>query len=420
MADPARICLQTLGCKLNQAETDHLKRRFRKAGCQVLDDPDNADVYILNTCTVTHVADRKSRHLLRLARRRNPDAFIIATGCYAERAPGELAKLDGVDLVIGNRDKAHLPEILEGMGKLEEMRGGGDNLEFRTRALVKIQDGCSDFCSYCIVPRVRGRERSVPIHQVVEEVKERVREGYREVILTGTQIGAYGRDIGKTLVDLLECVLAETEIERLRLTSLQPQDITPSLLRLWSDERLCRHLHIPLQSGCDSVLLRMRRRYSTTDFERAVTVARDRVPDISITTDIIVGFPGESEDEFEESYRFCERMGFAAIHVFPFSPRAGTSAALMLRKVDERVKCQRGERMLKLGREGSQSFRKRFLGRTMKVLWESRVGGGVWSGFTDNYIRVFASSTEVLSNRLVAVRLVGEHSQGLWGRLEEH
>ncbi len=300
------------------------------------------------------------------------------------------------------------------------MRGGGDNLEFRTRALVKIQDGCSDFCSYCIVPRVRGRERSVPIHQVVEEVKERVREGYREVILTGTQIGAYGRDIGKTLVDLLECVLAETEIERLRLTSLQPQDITPSLLRLWSDERLCRHLHIPLQSGCDSVLLRMRRRYSTTDFERAVTVARDRVPDISITTDIIVGFPGESEDEFEESYRFCERMGFAAIHVFPFSPRAGTSAALMLRKVDERVKCQRGERMLKLGREGSQSFRKRFLGRTMKVLWESRVGGGVWSGFTDNYIRVFASSTEVLSNRLVAVRLVGEHSQGLWGRLEEH
>ena len=352
---------------------------------------------------MTHIADRKSRHLLRLARRRNPDALIIATGCYAERAPEELAHIPEVDIVLGNDEKARLIEVLEERGVISTNSAVCPPM-LRTRSLVEVQEGCNQFCSYCIVPLIRGRERSLALDEVLDEVSARVEMGYQEVVLTGTQIGAYR----PSLELLIQRILAETGVRRLRLSSLQPQDITTGLLALWQDEKLCPHLHLPLQSGSDSVLWRMRRRYSVADYERAVAMVREAIPDVAITADIMVGFPGESDEEFEESFRFCQRMGFANIHVFPFSERPGTLAALMPEKVEYRVKKERSQRMLKLARESSLRFREKFLGRTMTVLWEQGVDG-VWVGLTDNYIRVFASSNEPLKNRLTATRLEGCH-----------
>lgn len=402
------VALETVGCKLNQAETESLARRFLEAGYRLMAPDQCSDVYILNTCTVTHIADRKSRHLLRLAHRRSPGAFIVATGCYAQRAASEISQIDGVNLVIGNSGKDHLVELIQAEGFLPA-KSPVQSYPFRTRSTLKIQDGCNQPCSYCIVPRTRGRERSVPIEQVIAEVKARVAEGYKEVILTGTQIGAYGE-----LKELVQRILTETEVQRLRLSSLQPQDLSPSFIELWADERVCRHLHLPLQSGSDALLQRMGRRYLTADYERAVTLAREAVPELSITTDVMVGFPGESEAEFEESYRFCERIGFAAMHVFPYSPRPGTVAARMPDKVKPEIKKERSRRMLKLAQGMAQRFRERFLGQTMMVLWERR-NGEHQEGFTDNYIRVFSSSSEPLSNQLLPVKLVASHGNGLWG-----
>jgi threonylcarbamoyladenosine tRNA methylthiotransferase MtaB len=368
------------------------------------------NIYLLNTCTVTHIADRKCRHLLRLAHRRNPDAFIVVTGCYAQRAAAELGQIEGVSLVVGNEDKKRVVELI-GINKQERRN---PSPLFRTRTLLKIQDGCSQCCSYCIVPRVRGRGRDVPPEQVLAEVKARVVEDYKEVVLTGTQIGDYGADGG--LEGLVQRILAETEVERLRLSSLQPQNLSPQFLKLWRDSRLCRHLHLPLQSGSDAVLRRMRRRYSTAEYERAVAMAEDALPDLAVTTDVMVGFPGESEEEFAQSLRFCERMSFSGLHIFPYSPRPGTAAANMPDQVDERVKKVRSEAMLELAQKSAQTFRRRFLGRRLTVLWEGSKNG-IWSGLTNNYLRVFAQSEEKLSNRLLPATLVEERGQGLWGSL---
>lgn len=412
------IALETLGCKLNQAESESLARQFAEAGYRIAHPSDGADIYILNTCTVTHIADRKSRHLLRLARRRNPSTLVIATGCYAERAPEELAQVEGVDMVLGNEEKTRLVKVLEERGVTSTASEIDPCPMLRTRTMVKIQEGCNQFCSYCIVPLLRGRECSLPIDQIVDAVKARIAMGYQEIVLTGTRIGAYGVNKKASLEFLLQRLLAETDVARLRLSSLQPQDLTPELIALWADGRLCRHLHLPLQSGSDPVLGPMRRRYSVADYQRAVTMVREAIPDIAITTDIMVGFPGETDEEFEESYHFCQRMEFANIHVFPYSERPGTLAARMPGKVGEGSKKERGGRMLELARATSLRFRERFLGQRMMVLWEKEAEGRAWSGLTDNYIRVFAKSSEELRNRLVEARLMGCHSQGLWGELD--
>jgi threonylcarbamoyladenosine tRNA methylthiotransferase MtaB len=399
------IALDTVGCKLNQAESQLFARQFAKAGYRLLPADDGADVYILNTCTVTHVADGKCRKLLGQARRRNPDALVVAVGCYVERARRELAQLDGVDLVFDNSQKMELVSLLEESGYLSPPSASAPTkADFRTRAFVRVQDGCNNFCSYCIVPLVRGREQSLPADGVISEIKQRVVDGDREVVLTGTEIGAYNyEDIG--LAGLLKRILEETGIARLRLSSLQPLEITPELLGLWQDEKLCRHFHLSLQSGSDSVLERMGRRYRTADYKRAVEHIREAIPGVAITTDIIVGFPGESDDEFKESYDFARQMQFARIHVFPYSPRPGTRAAAMPNHVEDKVKQERSRRMLALGRQAVRNFRKRFVGQTVMVLWEKQTGG-VWSGLTDNYIRVFTKSDKDLTNQLLPVKLV--------------
>jgi len=404
-SETTRVALDTVGCKLNQAETQLLARQFAKAGYRLAPPDDGADVYVLNTCTVTHVADGKCRRLLKSARRRNPGALVVAVGCYAQRARQELSQIKGVDLVLDNGQKMDLLPRLEQSGWLIHTadEAGPTHADFRTRAFVKVQDGCNNFCAYCIVPLVRGREKSLPLKHVIDEVKHRVADGYKEVVLTGTEIGSYNHE-GAGLKELIQRILAETGAARLRLSSLQPREITPELVEMWQDQRLCRHFHLSLQSGSGAVLERMKRRYTTTDYQRAVDLIRAAVPGAAVTTDVIVGFPGETETEFEESYNFCKQMNFARIHVFSYSPRPGTTAATMPHQVDDKTKRERSRRMLALGRACVRNFRKKFLGKTMLVLWEKETDG-VWSGLTDNYIRAFTKSDKDLTNQILPVEL---------------
>jgi len=409
-----RIAFDFIGCKLNQAEIESLSRQFAQAGYRVVSPSAKADIYILNTCTVTHVADRKSRQLLRRAYRCNPEARIVATGCLAERAGKEIARMEGVDLVVGNKEKSALLDLLGGFGRKES--SGLTTLETpgkRARTFLKIQDGCANHCAYCIVPLVRHRENSVPADRVIHEVTRRTAEGYKEVVLTGTRVGAYRSGV-TDLAALLERVLGETEIPRLRISSLQPYEMTDGLIGLWRDSRLCPHFHLSLQSGSDDVLRRMRRRYNREGFASAVNLLREKIPDVAVTTDMIAGFPGETDAEFEDSYEFCARTGFARIHVFPYSPRPGTEAAGMNGKVNDVLKKARETRLLKLAAESSRDYMRQFRGRIMPVLWEKKTNG-VWSGLTGNYIRVFTRSNSVLSNQLMPFRLVELNEDGFRG-----
>ena len=418
-----RVAFYTLGCKLNQSETESLANRFRKAGFQLVSPGDGADIYIANTCTVTHIADRKSRHWLRLARRRNPQALIIATGCYAQRSRQELAQL--TDLVVDNTEKKNLLALTQtlslegrGLGEGETKQSQVLAATVRTRSLIKIQDGCHSPCTYCIVPKVRPHEYSLPASQIIDEVKQKVALSYKEVVLTGTKVGSY-RDGSADLRDLVQRILTSTGIERLRLSSLQPSEISSEFLALWQDERLCRHFHLALQSGSETVLQRMRRSYSLDQYQRTVNLIKEMIPEVAITTDIMVGFPGESDEEFEQSYSFCQQAGFANIHVFPFSSRPETSAAGMPEQIKDKVKAECNQRMLELSRSSRRRFCEQFLGQTMPVLWEKETspGSGIYSGLTGNYIRVFAHSEKPLGNKITPVKLAEFHKQGIWGEI---
>jgi len=414
-----KVAFHTLGCKLNQAETESLAGRFSQAGFQLVSPGDGADICIANTCTVTHIADRKSRHWLRLARRRNPRALIIATGCYAQRNLRELSEL--ADIVVDNDEKKHLltlVQTLKGMAEGETKQSQILSAAVRTRSLIKIQDGCHSPCTYCIVPKVRLHEYSLPSSRIIDEVKQKVALGYKEVVLTGTKVGSY-RDGSADLRGLIQRILTSTGIERLRLSSLQPSEISSEFPALWQDERLCRHFHIALQSGSDTVLQRMRRSYSLAQYQRAVNLIKDTIPDAAITTDIMVGFPGESDEEFEQNYSFCQQAGFANIHVFPYSPRPETAAAGMPEQIKDKVKQERNQRMLELSRSSQRKFREHFFGQTMLVLWEKETqpGSGIYSGLTGNYIRVLAHSEKTLDNEITSVKLVGFHNREIWGEL---
>lgn len=406
-----KIALGTLGCKLNQAETERLTRELLYAGHIIVDTDASADVFILNTCTVTQTADAKSRRWLRQVHRSNPTAKLIAIGCYAQRVPDELSKIEGVHMTAGSREKdALLPLFGLPPGSYSGFLAGTGSL--RTRSFIKVQDGCSRGCSYCIVPVVRGHEKSQPADSVVNEVKSRVAEGYREIVLTGTEVGAYRADI--RLHGLLQRILAETGISRLRLSSLQPLEVTQDLLDVWKDERMCPHFHLCLQSGSGSVLRRMKRAYTTEEFFRAVHMIRKSISDVSVTTDIIVGFPGETDNEFDESVKFCCETGFARIHVFPYSIRPGTEAASMQPQVNSRIKKDRCKKMRDVAKRSADVFMRQFINRTMDVLWETSKPDGTWSGFTGNYIKVFAKSEIALENRLLPAKLLRLKGDGIW------
>jgi threonylcarbamoyladenosine tRNA methylthiotransferase MtaB len=411
-----RITLETLGCKLNQAETELMAGQLDKAGYRLVAEGQPVDVYILNTCTVTGTADSKSRHLLRMARRRHPGALLVATGCYAQRAEAELAGITGNGLVIGNKGKEDMAALLVGAGYPGQPGGRAEETSsLRGRTMVKIQDGCDSFCSYCVVPLVRPEKESRPAAEVIALIRQKVAGGYREAVLTGTEIGSYD-DNGLNLKGLIQWILAETDVARLRLSSLQPPQIDGRLLELWQDGRLCRHFHLSLQSGSNAVLERMDRRYTTGDYGRAVALIRQAVPDAAITTDVIVGFPGETEAEFAEGLEFCREVGFARIHVFPYSPRPGTTATGMPGQVPTAVKKQRNQQMLALAKESAGRFREKYLGKVMPVLFEQKTRG-LWSGLTDNYIRVYIKNNKDLSNRIIPVKLERLYKDGVIGSI---
>ena len=409
------VAIETHGCKLNQADSDVLARQFISAGYDVVPLGAGPDIYVLNSCTVTHVADAKARQALRAARRRNPSLTVVATGCYAQRAPDRLRQVEGVDLVLGNFEKSRIVEaVLQARGVTTVSCAQGKEGVIRpeslgrTRAMVKIQEGCNQVCAYCIVPKVRGRERSIPPEELVRQVCQRIGEGYKEVVLTGTQLGSYGFDLPGSggLKTLIETVLSRTDIERLRVSSLQPQEVTQELLELWKDPRLCPHFHMPLQSGSNAVLARMRRRYSANEYRETVQRIYEAVPHAAVTADVLVGFPGETEEDHRSTLSLCESVNFLGMHVFPYSVRPGTGAAHMDSPVDPVVKRKRKDEMLALARDKTSAFRRASLGHVRPVLWERELESGVYLGLTDNYLKVKVHSPELLVNEISTVRLM--------------
>ena len=408
-----KVAIHTHGCKLNQADSQVLARQFQEAGFTLVKSPAQADVLVLNSCTVTAHSDSKARQYLRRARRSNPDALIVATGCYAQRAKGDLSAMESVSLVLDNRDKPTLVSTIANRFPVvsgSTVEASAATTPGRSRAMVKIQEGCNQVCAYCIVPKVRGRERSIPADEIISQINGRAESGCQEVVLTGTQLGTYGFDLPRIdLIGLLQRVLAETNIKRLRVSSLQAHEITLDLLRLWNEPRLCPHFHIPLQSGSDTILKSMRRRYDTVQFAETISLVRKTIPHVGITTDIITGFPGEGVREFAESYSFAASIGFSDMHVFPYSIRPGTSAAYLDGHVVDARKKERTGEMLELAETSAKAFRERVIGQVRPVLWEPAARhdlSGVWRGLTDNYVRVKADSHRDLGNLITNARLI--------------
>lgn len=413
-----RVALHALGCRLNQAELQELAIAFEAIGFTVVGPRDAAEAYVLNTCTVTAEADRKVRQWLRAIRRRHPGSLVVACGCGVERDRAQLESL--ADVLISNREKGAAAGIVAARMALASdgpSDSEGERHAGRTRSLVKIQEGCATPCTYCIVPYVRRGEQSVPVDAVLSAVRARIAAGYREVVLTGTKPGAYG-DGETDLAGLVRLVLDLPGLERLRLSSLQPRELSDELLGLWRDNRLCRHFHLSLQSGSPSVLKRMQRAYSLDEYRAALDRVRAAVSGAAVTTDIIVGFPGETESEFDESLTYCEAAAFARMHVFPYSRRPGTRAASMPGQVPAAVVKGRAELMDEVDRRSRTAYVSSWLGQAVRVLWEEEMtpGSGVYAGNTDNYIQVRCTSDSPLQNVLEEVTLERLEVDGGWVR----
>lgn len=412
-----KVHLASLGCKLNQSEMESLQAQLEAAGWESAPACE-ADLIVLNTCAVTAEAARKSRQALRRLRAEAPRARVVATGCYAELWPQEVAAAARPDAVIGNRDKERLADLLQARfppvaapARKERPAPAWP----RTRAFIKIQDGCDNACAYCVVHIARGRSRSLPADGVIAQVREAADADRKEVVLTGVNIGAYGQDTGgPDLGGLIQRILAETTVPRIRLSSVEPWSFREEWLELWDNPRLCPHFHLPLQSGSDAVLRRMNRPYSAGDFLRLVWAIRRALPDAAITTDIIVGFPGETERDHRDTLALAEEAGFARIHVFPFSPRPGTPAASMPDAVPRDEVLRRSAELRAIGTGLATAYAERFLGRTMEVLWEQSAQQGYWTGLTANYLRVRAQG-DGLGNRILPARLVGVERGTLLG-----
>lgn len=423
------VATLTLGCKLNQAESQSFGRQLMAAGCDVIDRPAPADAYLINTCTITHVADRKARRLIRMAKRLAPDAPVVVTGCYADWAADEIRQQTGADRVIDNGAKQEAPAallaLLNASARPDRPASPSPTRHptpGRTRAFIKIQEGCDDVCAFCIVPAVRGRERARPIDEIVREAQTLEAAGALEIVLTGTQPGAYGRDRddGTNAARLLETLLAQTNLPRIRYSSIQPQDVSDEFLRQWEDGRLCRHFHLALQSGSNTVLRRMRRRYHTKDFMRAVERIRAAVPGAAITTDLIAGFPAETAAEHDASMAFAREIDFAAMHVFPYSARPRTTAGLLEDDVAPQIKRRRVRDLRALAEAGAARFRSALVGSVQPILIEARGERECWMGLTDSYVPVELTDPAApdLSNRLLPVRIVATGNKSPSGALQ--
>ena len=420
----------TLGCKVNQYETETMEGLFRQAGYRVVPFTEPADVYIVNTCSVTMLGEKKSRQLVRRAQRQNEAALIAVTGCYAQLAPDIVGTLPGVRLIVGTQDRGRIVELVEeAAAGSEVLRDVGDIMAAdtfediplfaapeRTRAFLKIQEGCQNFCTFCIIPYTRGPLRSRALFSVRREAEKLVAAGFREIVLTGIHLGAYGRDLTGTvtLADAARTVLEIDGLQRLRLGSLESVELTPALFTLLRDDRrFARHLHLPLQAGSDAVLREMHRFYDTAGYERLLTRIREEVPGIAISTDIIVGFPGETEAMFQESLAFVRRQEFARVHVFPYSRRPATPAAVRSDQVPHPVRRERVKMMQALADEMAADYHGKFIGTIVPVLFETQ-HEGVADGLTDTYIRVYTKGP-VKVGEITAMRLLRLYQDGLWG-----
>jgi len=413
MKNSRRIALATLGCKVNQYETEFIRERFEESGFVIVPFKEKAEIYIINTCTVTQRAARKSRELINQARKRNKEAFLILTGCYAQ-TEGESLKerFPWIDLVVKNEDKLNIDRLIRDEGEALTSRNPFiHTFHDHNRAFVKIEDGCNQFCNYCIIPYVRGDSiKSRPLEEIIAEIKGLLKNGFKEIVLGGINLGLYGKDLKPriSLVNLLEMIgYLKGEI-RIRLSSLEPHLITEELIDfIASSSLICPHLHLPLQSGDEEILKRMGRRYTPDEYKNLVREIRKKIPSVAITTDVIVGFPGEEEEEFLNTYRFLEDIKFSRVHIFRFSPRRGTVAYSMGPQVSEKVKRGRSKKLIEIGKIHSLEFASHFLNHSLRILVEEKRDpvSGLLTGYTDNYIRVFMKGEDSLKNKLVKVSL---------------
>ena len=400
-----RVAFITLGCKVNQYETNAMSQKFIESGYQLVEHTEEADIYIVNTCTVTNMSDRKSRQMLRKMKEQNPKAIVIAVGCYAQVGRQELEKIPEIDFVLGNHEKVNIVEYLEKKieFKISDLMQEKDYEEYgditfseKTRAVIKIQDGCDRFCTYCIIPYARGRVRSRNPENIISEITKIAQRGIKEVVITGIHIASYGKDFKNDyyLIDLLEEINKIPGIERIRLGSIEPLLITQDFVkRLKELDKVCHHFHLSLQSGCNDTLKRMNRRYTTQEFQNIVDILRENYDDVILTTDIIVGFPGETEEEFNETYEFLKKIKFYKMHVFKYSPRKGTKAAVMKNQIDGNVKEHRSKILIELSDSNEAKYQEELIGKEVEILWEEEKDG-FYKGHTANYILAYYSENK--------------------------
>lgn len=433
----AKIAFYTLGCKVNQADTASMENLFLRSGHQLVSFDGEADVYIINTCVVTNTGQRKSRQTIHRAIRKNPNALIVVTGCYPQTAAEEVKAIAGVDMIIGNQDRAQIVQLVEerlahrqtdtldAVHKLtastafEEMAAG--DITDKTRAFLKIQEGCNQFCTYCIIPYARGPLRSRSLESIRTETQRLISAGFKEIVLIGIHLGCYGKENpdGPTLYDAVKTVLDVPGVQRLRLGSLESVEVEPRLLTLMQeDARFCRHLHLPLQSGCDKTLQAMHRPYTTAKFKTLLADIKNRVPDIAITTDVIVGFPGETEADFETTCKFAESCGFSKMHIFPFSARKGTPAEKFAGAVTEAVKKERADILGRIDETMHKAFLQAMVGQTAEVLFEQPAGEDYFEGLTGNYQRVFVKcGGRNLGGEILPVKITAFDGEKLLGEI---
>lgn len=433
----AKIAFYTLGCKVNQADTASMENLFLRGGHQLVSFDGEADVYIINTCVVTNTGQRKSRQTIHRAIRKNPNALIVVTGCYPQTAAEEVKAIAGVDMIIGNQDRAQIVQLVEerlahrqtdtldAVHKLtastafEEMAAG--DITDKTRAFLKIQEGCNQFCTYCIIPYARGPLRSRSLESIRTETQRLISAGFKEIVLIGIHLGCYGKENpdGPTLYDAVKTVLGVPGVQRLRLGSLESVEVEPRLLTLMQeDARFCRHLHLPLQSGCDKTLQAMHRPYTTAKFKTLLADIKTKVPDIAITTDVIAGFPGETEADFETTCKFAESCGFSKMHIFPFSARKGTPAEKFAGAVTEAVKKERADILGRIDETMHKTFLQAMVGQTAEVLFEQSAGEDYFEGLTGNYQRVFVKSGgRNLGGEILPVKITAFDGEKLLGEI---
>jgi len=430
-----RVAFYTLGCKVNLVETEAMTELFQKKGYEIVNFEEKAEMYIINTCTVTNMSDRKSRQIIRRAKKHNKNSIVAVVGCYAQIAPEEVAKIEDVDLIIGTSDRNKIVELCEKIKKehikinavkdimkieeFEEMMI--EEIKGKTRAFIKIQEGCNQYCSYCIIPYTRGHIRSRKIEDILNEVKRLVEHGFKEIVLTGIHIASYGKDIGDIrLVDVIEKIHEVNGIERIRLSSIEPTYVTEDFMKRVSKlPKMCDHFHLSLQSGSDTVLKRMNRKYTTDEFEKNAEIIRKYMPNVGLTTDIIVGFPGETEEEFIETYKFIEKIEFSRIHVFKYSPRTGTPAAGYEKQIDGNIKTDRSKRLIALGDKLTKRNNEKYIGKKLKVLFEdeANINNECIEGHTTNYMKVLSKGDKKLEGEILPVIIEKSQKGNLIGKI---